>query len=967
MRYRFLLVAVLVAVISPMARAADDSKVVKSWKFPADAGAWKSLNNVELKSAENQLIVTAKGDDPQLATNVEAPAGWKTLVVKAKFRGQINGQLYWTTAGQPATSEEASRRFNARGRGENEVEFTVFFNPQAPLTSLRLDPDLNNKGPIQIASVTLLNEGPPEPKATDAASLKMPPGFKAELLYSVAGPEYGSWVSLCLDPKGRLITSDQDGKLYRLTVPAIGSNDKVKVETIPVDLGMAQGLCWAFDSLYVVVNGRGSGLYRVTDTNNDDTLDKVELLRAIQGGGEHGPHAVVLSPDGKSLYVVGGNHTKLPNPEKSLMPTNFEEDNLLPRMWDAGGHAVGIMAPGGWVCRTDPQGKQWELFSAGFRNQYDIAFSPQGELFTYDSDMEWDIGAPWYRPTRVNHLSAGSDFGWRSGSINPPAYYADSLGAVADVGPGSPTGVVFGTGARFPAKYQKALYVSDWSYGNLYAIHLKPDGASYTGEVERFCFGTPLPLTDLVIHPDGAMYFTIGGRKTQSGLYRVTYTGPESTEPVKVEPDAGTAARAERQKIEALFTSKDPSVVETVWPYLSSDDRYLRFAARMALEFQPVDRWRDKALAEPNPTARMHALLSLARASGKTDQAKIIKALAGLSWDKLNEREKLEILRAFALAFARGGEPSAETRQVALNYLDPLYPTREVRMNRELAMLEIYLAAPNVADRTMALVAKAGSQEEAYHYIFHLRTLAKTWTPEARKAYFEWFNTVGTKFRGGHSFSRFIANTKTEAVASLTEAEKASVKAILDAAPKESDPAEIPRAFVKKWTVDELLPQVETGLSARNFNRGKALFAATQCFKCHIFDNVGGIVGPNLTGVGRRFSNKDLVENIIDPSRVISDQYAATIFSLKDGRIVTGRIANMGGDNISIMENMLDPGRLTGINRTTIEEMADSKASMMPNGLLDTLSLEEALDLIAYLKSGGNANDAMFKQEKGDE
>ena len=131
MRYRFLLVAVLVAVISPMARAADDSKVVKSWKFPADAGAWKSLNNVELKSAENQLIVTAKGDDPQLATNVEAPAGWKTLVVKAKFRGQINGQLYWTTAGQPATSEEASRRFNARGRGENEVEFTVFFNHES--------------------------------------------------------------------------------------------------------------------------------------------------------------------------------------------------------------------------------------------------------------------------------------------------------------------------------------------------------------------------------------------------------------------------------------------------------------------------------------------------------------------------------------------------------------------------------------------------------------------------------------------------------------------------------------------------------------------------------------------------------------------------------------------------------------------------------------------------------------------
>ena len=942
--------------------AADNAPIAKKWQFPADAAAW-TAQNLSVKTGDKVLAIDATGGDPQLTTKVDAPAGWKTLVVNAKFRGQINGQLFWTTASQPGTSEEASRRFNARGRNENSVEIKVYFKTDAHLTGLRLDPDLNSKGTIRIESIALLNEGPPEPKATDAASLKLPAGFKAELLYTVAGPEYGSWVSLCVDPKGRLITSDQDGKLYRLTVPALGTKGETKVETIPVDLGMAQGLCWAFDGLYVVVNGRASGLYKVTDTNNDDVLDKVELLRKIEGGGEHGPHAVVLSPDGKSLYVVGGNHTKLPNPEKSLMPRNFEEDNLLPRMWDAGGHAVGIMAPGGWVCRTDPQGKEWELFSAGFRNQYDIAFSPQGELFTYDSDMEWDIGTPWYRPTRVNHLSAGSDFGWRSGSINPPAFYADSLGAVADIGPGSPTGVLFGMGAKFPAKYQKALYVTDWSYGNLYAVHLKPEGATYTGEVERFCFGTPLPLTDLVIHPDGAMYFTIGGRKTQSGLYRVTYNGPESTAPVAVEPDAGTKARDERRKIESLFTSKDASVVDAVWPYLSSDDRYLRFAARMALEFQPVERWRDRALAETNPTARTHALISLARVSGKADQAKIVKALATLNWDKLNGREKLDIIRAFALAFARGGQPSDETRQVALNYLDPLYPTRDVLQNRELAMLEIYLAAPNVAERTMALAAKAGSQEESYHYIFHLRTLEKTWTPEARKAYFDWFNTVGVKYRGGHSFSRFIANTKTEALAKLTDAEKAALKPVLDAAPKNTDPAEIPRAFVKKWTTDELLPLVDSGLTNRDFARGKALFGAAQCYKCHIYDNSGGIVGPNLTGVGRRFSNKDLVENIIDPSRVISDQYAATIFSMKDGRIVTGRIANLGGDTISVMTNMLDPGSLTGLNRNEIEETAESKASMMPTGLLDTLSSEEALDLIAYLKSGGNPNDAMFKKE----
>ena len=152
-------------------------------------------------------------------------------------------------------------------------------------------------------------------------------------------------------------------------------------------------------------------------------------------------------------------------------------------MWDAGGHAVGIMAPGGWICRTDPEGKAWELVSSGFRNEYDIAFSPEGELFTYDADMEWDVGTPWYRPTRVNHVTSGSEFGWRSGTGKWPDFYPDSLSSVVDIGPGSPTGIVFGTGAAFPEKYQRALFISDWSYGIIYAVHMKEEGGSFVGAV----------------------------------------------------------------------------------------------------------------------------------------------------------------------------------------------------------------------------------------------------------------------------------------------------------------------------------------------------------------------------------------------------------------------------------------------------------------------------------------------------
>ena len=125
--------------------------------------------------------------------------------------------------------------------------------------------------------------------------------------------------------------------------------------------------------------------------------------------------------------MLGGNHTKTPEPESPGVPLNYDEDQLLPRMPDARGHARNIRAPGGWVARCDKDGKKFELYSIGFRNQYDIAFNADGEMFTYDSDMEWDSGTPWYRPTRLYHVTSGSEFGWRTGTGKWPVWYPDAL------------------------------------------------------------------------------------------------------------------------------------------------------------------------------------------------------------------------------------------------------------------------------------------------------------------------------------------------------------------------------------------------------------------------------------------------------------------------------------------------------------------------------------------------------------
>ena len=98
------------------------------------------------------------------------------------------------------------------------------------------------------------------------------------------------------------------------------------------------------------------------------------------------------------------------------------------------------MAPGGTVVRLNEEKRTYTLLFGGFRNAYDHAFNLEGEAFTFDSDMEWDINMPWYREVRTVHGVPGADYGWRTGSGKFPADYLDTLPPVRDLGRGSPVG-----------------------------------------------------------------------------------------------------------------------------------------------------------------------------------------------------------------------------------------------------------------------------------------------------------------------------------------------------------------------------------------------------------------------------------------------------------------------------------------------------------------------------------------------
>ncbi len=820
------------------------------------------------------------------------------------------------------------------------------------------------------------------------------PGFKVERIYTVPKAEQGSWVSMTIDPKGRLIVCDQSGGLFRVTVPPIGSSAETKVEPITADIGGAHGLLFAFNSLYVMVNETAGkqGLWRLKYRASNDQFDAPELLCKLDGGGEHGPHGVVLGPDGKSIYFVAGNHTKPPASQTVMRTANaWGEDHLLPRMWDANGHARGILAPGGYTIKTDPDGKKIELFCAGFRNHYDIAFDANGELFTFDSDMEWDMGTPWYMPTRINHCVSGGDYGWRSGAGRWPAYYADSLPAAVDIGPGSPTGTVFGTGAKFPAKYQRAFFANDWTYGTMYAIHLIPDGASFKAVKEEFISGRPLPLTDLLINPrDGAMYFLVGGRGGESALYRVTYAGKESTAPVAALPPTPEAKL--RRGLETLhLEGTGPDAVAKAWPYLAHKDRFVRWAARVAIERQPAAPWTERALAEKNPQASIEALIALARVGDKALQPRLIESLGRIDYAKLDDFQKLALLRAYELCFTRMGKPDADMCAKLAAKFDALYPQKDNFINRELCQLLIFLDSPKVVPKTLNLMASAkddhvqiasdtllarnagyakavesvhGSQpnQQQIAYIYALRNAKAGWTPESRKTYFSWFQHAH-KWKGGNSFKGFIENIRKEALANFVpEPERAALDEL--SGKNETVAANIvpPKGPGRDYTVASALALAPAGLRGRNFEDGKNMFNALNCAVCHRFNGDGGGIGPDITGAGNRYNLHDLLENIVEPSKVISDQYESHEIEKKDGTLITGRIVVEENGKVFVMTNPFAPNDLVAIDSSEIKNKTVSKTSIMPPGLINLLNPDELLDLLAYLQSGGNPQDKAFKK-----
>ncbi|MFN0205232.1 MAG: family 16 glycoside hydrolase [Planctomycetota bacterium] len=761
---------------------------------------------------------------------------------------------------------------------------------------------------------------------------------------------FGSILSIALDAKDNAYIGTEGGGIYYL---AKGSSN---AELWCSEVTYAQGICWLNGIVYATGNGpKGAALYRIEKLATGE-MSVISLGGFVGSGGEHGVHGIVAGPNDR-LYITVGNHHQMAQQPGQDSPYKIHyEGHLLKHFEDPLGHAVGIKSPGGTIVSVDLEGKDWQLVAGGMRNAYDLAFDRNNSLFTYDSDMEWDVGLPWYRAVRLLHIVPGGEYGWRTGSLVWPDHYIDSLPPVLETGRGSPTGMAFYYGKQFPAKYYGSILACDWSLGTIFNFQLKKnERGDFVGTSEVLLRGNPLNVTDVVECQDGSVLFTLGGRGTYGGVFRLSYHGksaPIAEPPAPIpnfikwtndEPDP----RETYLKLAQLSSIRPRHFVLARWLETYDPGHYL-IANGAIINIKDdelpqistiVARWANANPYHPDVPKYIkniseQIITFLAKYKDSPDP--FVHALRALELLLLNPSAKA------------GGAISPEVKSLVLS----LFPSKDRRANRELALLIAYFDIPDGVHKLLNALENEPSRQEQIHYAYCLRAMRTGFDSNNKARFIEWFRKAQT-WAGGASFQGYIIYMMSEFDAFLSDAEKKLLRTpLVDAAPPPVPAvvSETGAAFVKDIDFTTQFVDRTRGNPRRSPADG-ALLYQSLCARCHTLGNqLGGQIGPDLTTASARFGTFDMLSAIVDPSRVISDQYPAYDVRKKIGAPVTGLKAAEDAHKIVIMQA---DGTRTEINKTDVDEIVKSEISLMPAGLLDALTYEQVGDLLAFIDARG--------------
>ena len=265
--------------------------------------------------------------------------------------------------------------------------------------------------------------------------------------------------------------------------------------------------------------------------------------------------------------------------------------------------------------------------------------------------------------------------------------------------------------------------------------------------------------------------------------------------------------------------------------------------------------------------------MALARVDGAASARAVATAIAQVDFQGATTTESWLVLRAAMLLLTRAPEQRAALGQILLPAVNRWLPSGDELLDREVAGLLVALEAPNLPARLLEKLRAAQYDEERIHYAMLLRLVKSDWTREQRVEALTWVRTA-RNLPGGYSLGGFLEAIERETLAQMTPQEADAVRALLPP-PSAAPPFAAPEArpFVQKWELSSALAKLDTVAGPENLERGAQLFRGLGCIQCHRIGFEGGSIGPDLTTAGNRFGRQDLLEAIIEPQKIVNDQY----------------------------------------------------------------------------------------------
>ncbi len=789
------------------------------------------------------------------------------------------------------------------------------------------------------------------------------PGFEFAVLRTAAADE-GSWISMAFDQQGKLLVSREDQGLLRMTLSA-DRNAVERVENFASELKECRGLAFHGSTLYANANN-SLGLYSLQYAEDISSIPVANLIREFPGSVGHGRNDLLIHGDW--LYTIHGDSVDVPKDQINDLTSPL-------RHWsgDASNRE-------GQLLRMHLSTGVWELVCAGLRNPYGLAAQPDGSVFTFDADNEYDMGTPWYRPTRYVPLLAGGDVGYRTANKKLPPRFHDqpeNVPPVLTIGRSSPTAIFRDDDLRFPEPYRQATFLLDWTYGRVIAVHQVRRGASWRAHTELFLQGRPLNVTDIARGPDGAMYLITGGRKTQSSLLRVWATAESATpsEDEAHEREVANYSKTQLARLQLLQEHARTRAAEglnSLFENLDDADPTLRHAARIALERLPVDLWRSRVHQESNTTKWLFGCLALLQASSESDAAATLTRWLQTDPNALQLSEKIVGLRLLELCLRANPQTTLGNSSQILARLQQHWQCNDevlhvapqgtsVEYRRRLALLLGQLSAQEPLAPLFEELFQSSRQEDQLAALLALRNRKEGWEVAERRRQFEVLASA-SRMIGGEGLPAFVAAIETESKATLSEEEQAKLSDVIAAAKPIANPrsslssastTSSVRPLVSDWDMESLADIAESSPVAGNREIGRQVFHDAQCDRCHRIGNQGTAIGPDLTFVGRRFGARDLLASILVPSQSVAENYQLESVLTDDGKVHVGRIVIEGDYRSETLVLQTDPLRSDStieIDKRRIETHQTIPKSPMPEGLLDAFTKDEIRNLLAYLQ-----------------